>query len=102
MGFAKEVASPDLIYQIIQSIFLAPLKMDPQIDTLILGAFGCGAFGNDPKEISELFVKALIQDGYGQLYKEIHFAIPKLAPNDDNHSVFSAVFNQYKLNIKTM
>merc|ERR1712232_1390818 len=70
--FAKEHADPQLLYKTIQSIFTAPRMIEPEVDTLILGAFGCGAFGNDPKEVAQLFVQGLIKDNYGMLYKEIH------------------------------
>lgn len=44
-------------------------------DTLILGAFGCGAFQNDPKLVSGLFKKAL--DEVNIKAKHVVFAIPK-------------------------
>merc|ERR1712110_641561 len=97
--FKREVSKPELLYKTIQTIFIAPHIAEPQVTTLILGAWGCGAFGGDPRQIAELFIQALIRDNYGQLYKEIHFAIPKLSPKDENYDVFRAVFNQYKIHV---
>lgn len=97
--FAKEVAEPELIYNTIKTIFVAPRYTQPEVNTLVLGAFGCGAFGNDPKEIAELFVRALMSDNLGPLYKEIHFAIPKLAPTDNNYEVFAQVFKEFSLQV---
>lgn len=97
--FANEVSDPRLIYNTVQSIFKAPRITDPQVNTLILGAWGCGAFGGNPKQIAELFVRALISDNLGHLYKEIHFAIPKLTTEDKNHEVFSQVFKEFRLQI---
>ena len=45
-----------------------------QIENLILGAWGCGVFDNDPAKISRYF-KEVILDGYGSNIKRIIFAI---------------------------
>lgn len=45
-----------------------------QVDILILGAFGCGAFKNDPKLVAKAFREALKQ--YGSYFDIIEFAIP--------------------------
>ena len=42
---------------------------------LILGAWGCGAFGNKPEDVSEYFRKVLIDEGYGKLFDHVCFAI---------------------------
>ena len=42
---------------------------------LILGAWGCGAFHNDPKSVAEYFRKVLIEEEYGKLFDEVCFAI---------------------------
>merc|ERR1711966_626784 len=96
--FARELSEPELIYNTVRSIFAAPRLSQPEVNTLILGAWGCGAFGGDPKEISELFVRALMSD-LGGLYREVHFAIPKLSPTDNNHEVFSRVLREFELPI---
>lgn len=95
--FASEISDPALIYNTVQSIFVAPRLTEPEVNTLILGAWGCGAFGGDPKQIAELFVRAIMSDSFGDLYKEIHFAIPKLAPSDNNYEVFAKVFKEFQL-----
>jgi uncharacterized protein (TIGR02452 family) len=43
-------------------------------DSLILGAWGCGAFGNNGNLVADLFHKALTQDFAGA-FKEVTFAI---------------------------
>lgn len=42
---------------------------------LILGAWGCGAFGNKPDDVSGYFKKVITDEGYGRLFDNICFAI---------------------------
>jgi len=48
-------------------------------DSLILGAWGCGAFGNDGHQVAELFHRALTVDFAGA-FKEVTFAIVDTSP----------------------
>jgi len=43
-------------------------------DAIVLGAWGCGAFGNDGKLVSRLFKEALTQDFRGA-YQQVIFAV---------------------------
>ncbi|HEX9146550.1 MAG TPA: TIGR02452 family protein [Candidatus Binatia bacterium] len=43
-------------------------------DSIILGAWGCGAFGNDPNEIAALFERAL-GENFNGAYRRVVFAI---------------------------
>lgn len=64
-------------------------------ETLILGAWGCGAFGNDAKDVSQYFFTKLIGEKYDKLFKKIVFSIyvPKTARNTYNLSQFQKQFN---------
>lgn len=55
---------------------------------LILGAWGCGVFNNDPDVMSSLFKEILIDEGYASLYDKVIFAII----NDHN-----SVSNNYSI-----
>lgn len=43
--------------------------------TLVLGAWGCGAFGNKPMEVADYFRRVIIDEGLGKFFDEICFAI---------------------------
>ncbi len=55
---------------------------------LILGAWGCGVFKNDPEKMAQYFKDILIGEGYANLYKKIIFAVI----NDHN-----SVANNYEI-----
>ena len=42
---------------------------------LVLGAWGCGAFGNKPRDVAGLFRQALVEEGLGGMFDEVCFAI---------------------------
>lgn len=44
-------------------------------DSIVLGAFGCGAFGTPPEEMANLFKEVLEEPEYCDKYKKIVFAI---------------------------
>lgn len=57
-------------------------------DELVLGALGCGVFGNPPKQVAIMFKNAIQK--YGCYFKRIGFAI--FSKNDDeNFKVFTSV-----------
>ncbi len=62
-----------------------------QQDTLILGAWGCGVFGNDSAEIAELFHAALTGDFQG-VFDTVVFAITDWSPNQRFIGPFLKVF----------
>ncbi|QIX60186.1 TIGR02452 family protein [Hymenobacter sp. BT18] len=49
-------------------------------EALVLGAWGCGVFGNDPAQIAELFAEALAEPAVRNQFQRIDFAVfdPKL------------------------
>ena len=49
--------------------------------TLVLGAFGCGAFGNPPQDVARCFASALASDEFRGEFARVVFAIvdPKQA-----------------------
>lgn len=61
-------------------------------DSIILGAFGCGAFNNPPEIVAQLFKDAI--DKYGKYYKKIGFAVLVARSKDnDNFTAFTNMFS---------
>lgn len=58
---------------------------------LILGAWGCGAFGNDPKDVAEAFREILIGKQYGTAFDAVRFAVYG-KPDGRNYQAFRQVF----------
>ena len=62
-------------------------------DTLILGAWGCGAFGNNPNEVAEFFREALATR-YKGVFGLIVFAITDWSPSHRFIEPFERAFGQ--------
>lgn len=65
---------------------------------LVLGAFGCGVFGNSPMEIATCWSNLLFKDGYAKCFDNIEFAILSRSDRDENFRAFKCVFAR-KLNV---
>lgn len=73
--------------------FILEIAKQHQVDTLILGAFGCGVFKQDPAEVARLFHE-LSDELYGGVDINIVFAvIPALPGQPDNLSAFKYEFS---------
>lgn len=58
---------------------------------IVLGAWGCGAFGNDCQDIAELFKKALDEDFAG-VFEHVVFAVSDWSDEDKYIGPFRRVF----------
>lgn len=76
VNFARDFVDYDLMMETVRSIFEVPKALQPSLKVLVLGSWGCGAFGGDAAQISRLFASALEDASLGGLYDEVHFAIP--------------------------
>lgn len=63
------------------------------VEILVLGAFGCGAFRNNPKIVAKAYKDAL--KGYWNRFQEIEFAIFCRQFDSDNYDAFAEEFKQY-------
>ena len=69
-----ELYDDDKMKKLVTNIFLTPCRYKTN-NILILGAWGCGAFYNNPETIANLFKNA-IEEGLASKYIAIYFAIP--------------------------
>lgn len=62
-------------------------------EVLVLGAFGCGVFKNNPDDIAELFREILLDDSrFRSVFKRIVFAVYDPSPNQENFRPFHKAF----------
>lgn len=58
---------------------------------LVLGAWGCGAFGNRPGDVAACFRQVLVEERFGRLFDHACFAIHG-PPDAPNHQAFQSAF----------
>lgn len=81
-NFTEEENAKALLHRVKLVVDIAD---ENNVKTLILGAFGCGVFKQDPVEVATLFKKAL----RGSSFEKVVFAIPRGA----NYNAFKEIFN---------
>ena len=82
-----------VFYNRIRNILETALAND--VDILILGAFGCGAFHNPPELVASVFRRLLVGGGYAAYFKKVVFAIKKSGEPCANLEAFRKVFEDY-------
>lgn len=76
----------------IRNIF--EVALDNDIETLILGAFGCGVFRNPPEYVAGEFKEIINQERYRKAFKRVVFAVrPSRFGIDLNTKVFKEYFD---------
>lgn len=71
--------------------FVLDIAADQKRETLILGAFGCGVFGQDAEEVANIFMDYLTTTH--KMFKKVIFAIPK-GFHTENYDKFEKVFKE--------
>lgn len=66
--------------------------IDNDVDTIVLGAFGCGVFHNPPELMAEAFKEILINKGYYKFFENVVFAIINANIFDRNFAIFQEIF----------
>ena len=60
---------------------------------LVLGAWGCGVFRNDPHQVAEAFHRHLTGDGrFAAVFDRVVFAVWDRTENSVNRAAFAARF----------
>lgn len=72
--------------------FMYAIAAINKVETLIAGAWGCGVFGQDPKEVCELLTIIPIAKQYASI-KKIIFAVPNSTSR--NYKAFEEVITKY-------
>lgn len=79
----------DVFYHRILNILEAAVAND--VDNIVLGAFGCGAFNNPPALVAEAFHRVLMEKQYRNQFRRIVFAIKKNDRDNTNLLAFRQV-----------
>ncbi len=61
--------------------------------SVLLSAFGCGAYGNPPKHIAQLFKQVFDEMEFKHQFTDVIFGILKTGKNDNNFEIFSRAFS---------
>ena len=67
------------------------IAMDNNHNNIVLGAWGCGIFHNDPKHIAELF-KEYLTNEFNGIFDRAVFAIP--GEKSSNYQIFNSVITR--------
>lgn len=103
-----ELADVRLLSGTVTSMFVAPVLKQPLTTTLIIGAWGCGEYENNPQMIAQLFAQAIMGDlkelgtRLGKLYHEIHFAISPSIDSMDYGQIFRDTFRRYRMRFQEL
>lgn len=71
--------------------FVLDIAKDNNVNTLILGAYGCGVFGQDPVEVASIF-REYLETSHKNCFEKVVFAIPE--GRNNNLETFKGIFNQ--------
>lgn len=72
--------------------FILDVCEQNRVKKLILGAFGCGVFGNDPETVADMFMHHLVSGRYS--FQEVLFAIPANTKRE-NYDAFNKIVKKY-------
>lgn len=88
--YTNKAALKELFKGRIKNIFEAAIDND--VEVIILGAFGCGAFKNPPRLVAKAFHEVIDENDYSGYFKKIVFAIKCNNAKSNNYDVF---FNEF-------
>ncbi|MBR6593727.1 MAG: TIGR02452 family protein [Clostridia bacterium] len=75
----------------VRNIFEVAIEND--VEAIVLGAFGCGAFHNPPITVAEVFSDVLSEKRYLNAFKEVVFAVKRTGSYCPNIEAFEIAFS---------
>ena len=78
-------------YHVKRAIHMLTCAAAKGADILVLGAFGCGAFQNDPEVVARAYKVVLGE--FPKVFKQVEFAIYRPAGGSKNYNVFSKILD---------
>jgi len=69
--------------------------IDQDIQSLVLGAFGCGAFNNPPDVVAKAFQNVLLEERYLHSFSDVVFAIKRTGLFCENIEAFDTAFQHF-------
>lgn len=81
------VAAPEILKDVGETLFrragyVLAVAEESGVRDLVLGAWGCGVFRNDPDMVASVFAKLLLDDGpFEQAFDRVIFAVLDRSPN---------------------
>lgn len=88
----SEEAYRDLLKHRIMTMLAAAAGKGYQ--TLVLGAWGCGAFANDAAVVAQIFLEALRQIHYRHVFEHVDFAVLDRSPSRYNFNTFRDILQK--------
>ena len=79
-------------YHVKRAIHMLTVAASKGADILVLGAFGCGAFENDPCVVARAYKTAL--EEFPDVFRKIEFAVYCSPQNQENYEAFQKVFEE--------
>jgi uncharacterized protein (TIGR02452 family) len=68
--------------------YVLALAASQGLKHLVLGAWGCGVFRNDPHLVAQTFMQLLSRDEWRTRFSKVVFSIPDSSPNADVVQIF--------------
>lgn len=78
-------------YHVKRAIHMLTCAAAKGADILVLGAFGCGAFQNDPEVVARAYKVVLGE--FPKVFKQVEFAIYRPAGGSKNYDMFSKILD---------
>ena len=72
--------------------YILKVAVNEGVQNIVLGAWGCGVFGNKPLDVANYFKYLLFEKGYIKCFKNVSFAVYDRIGT--NYNTFLKVFNQ--------